>query len=486
MKILLLNPPFMPRFSRPSRSPSVTKGATFYIPYYLAYACGVLDKNGFDVKLIDSVASEWDKNKTFEFVKSFQPDLVVVDTSTPSIYNDVEVASEIKKLLPSVHVSLVGTHPTRVPDETFSLSNNIDSICRFEYDYTILELARALQGKKSLNSVDGLSFRQNGKIIHNKDRFLIKNLDELPFVSEVYKKQFGKEGIKKYFYASLKHPQITILTSRGCPFGCSFCPIPFKQSYRERSPENVVEEFEYIKKELPYVKEVMLEDDTFPINKQRTIKICDMLIEKKINLSWSCNARVDMDFETLKKMKDAGCRLMCVGFESPTKEVLEKIHKKTTKEVQIEFMKNTKKLGMLVNGCVILGLPGDTKQTMRDTIEFSKELNPDTMQFYGPYAYPGTELWDWAKENDLLVSEDYSKLLTSKGEHLSNIRMSDMTVDEIFEMCNQALKEFYIRPRYIFMKLGQVIRNPDEAKRTFISGVQHGFFKKLILPSSSK
>jgi len=456
------------------------------MPYFLSYCCGVLDKAGHEVKIIDAVTREWDRQQTMDFVKSFQPDLVVVDTGTPSIYNDVEVAAEIKKLLPAAHVTLVGVHPTRVPDETFKLSENIDSICRGEYDYIVRDLAQALQNKTPLAKIDGLSFRENGKIIHSKDRELIKNLDELPFVSEVYKKQFGKDGIKKYFYASLKHPQITILTARGCPFSCSFCPIPFKQSYRSRSPENVVAEFEYIKRELPYVKEIMLEDDTFPLNKQRTIKICDLLIEKKINLQWSCNARVDTDFETLQKMKQAGLRLMCVGFESPTQEVLEKIHKKTTRELQMEFMKNTKKLGLLVNGCVILGLPGDTKQTIRDTVEFSKQLNPDTMQFYGPYAYPGTELWDWAKKNGMLVSEDYSKLLTKNGEHLSNVRMSDMSVDEIFDACNQALREFYLRRAYIWMKLKQVLRHPDEAKRTFIAGVQRGFFKKLIMPPKSK
>jgi len=474
----------MLNFSRSSRSPAVTKGGTIYYPYFLAYATGALEKAGFDVKLVDTIANEWSPKETIKFVKEFSPDLVVVDTSTPSIYNDVKVAAEIKKAVPNAHVSLVGTHPTRATNETFKLSKHFDSICRGEYDYTVVDLARALEKSKSLKRVKGLSFREKRKIIHNKDRPLIKNLDELPFVSEVYKRHFGIEGIKKYFYASVKHPQVTILTTRGCPHNCSFCNIPFKGSYRTRSPKNVVKEFEFISSELPEVKEVMLEDDTFPIIKKRTLKICDMLIKRKMKLAWSCNVRVNTDFETLKKMKQAGCRLLCVGFESAAQKVLNNVHKGTTKDRQIQFMKDTKKIDLLVNGCVVLGLPGDTEETIRETVEFTKELNPDTMQFYPPFAYPGVELWNWAKKEGYLVSEDYSKLLTKSGLHMTNISMPGLSSKKLFTLCDQALQEYYLRPRYISMKLKQVVTNFDEAKRTFIAAVSKGFLKRLIMPES--
>ncbi len=479
MKVLLLNPPFLPKYSRSSRSPCTTKGGTLYYPYFLAYAAGVLEKNGFEVKLIDAVTREWTHDDTLNFVQEFNPDLVVIDTSTPSIYNDVEVASKIKNILQKSHISLVGTHPSRTAEQTFGLSNSIDSICRGEYDYTILDLAKTIEEGKSLKTVGGLSFRYNGSIVRNKERELIKNLDELPFVSEVYKKHFGLEGIKKYFYASLRWPQVTILGSRGCPYNCSFCNIPFKASYRARTPQNLTEEFKYIEKELPEVKEVMLEDDTFTISKEKTIEFCNLIIEKGIKLRWSCNARVNTDFETLKKMKEAGCRLMCVGFESPTQEVLNNIHKRTTKELQMNFMKDSKKAGLLVNGCMILGLPGDTRETVKQTIEFSKKLNPDTMQFYSPYAYPGTEMWEWAKKNGYLVTEDYSKLLTKDGQHFSNVSQPGLSNLEATELCNKALRQFYLRPGYIFPKLLQMITNLQEAKRTFISGKT--FFKHLFI-----
>jgi radical SAM superfamily enzyme YgiQ (UPF0313 family) len=485
MKILLLNPPFLPRYTRPSRSPCVARGGTFYYPYFLAYACGTLEKNGFDdVKLIDAIANEWNHEKTIEFVKSLKPNLIIIDTSTPSIYNDIEIVTKIKKELPEMHITLVGTHPTRATDETFTLSQTIDSICRGEYDFTVIDLAKSIEEGKSLHGIKGLSFRENGSIINNESRELIKNLDELPFVSEVYKKHLGMEGIKKYFYASLRYPQITILTARGCPYNCSFCNIPFKASYRARSPENVVEEFEYIQNELPEVKEVMIEDDTFPVSKERTIETCDLLIKKKIKLTWSCNARVNTDFETLQTMKKAGCRLLCVGFESPVQGILDIVHKKTTAEIQLQFMEDCRKIKLLVNGCFILGMPGDTKETIRETIEFAKKLNPDTAQFYSAYAYPGTEMWKWAKENGCLTSEDYSKLITEEGYHQGNINLPDITSEEADKLCRQALKEFYLRKNYLIPKFRQIITNLDETKRTLISGKT--FFRHILLPQSQK
>jgi len=479
----MLNPPFLPRFSRPSRSPAVTKGGTFYYPYYLAYATGALEKfGGFegDVKLVDAVANEWNHEQTINFVKKFDPDLVVIDTSTPSIYNDVRVAEMIKNALQDVHITLVGTHPTRLTNETFALSHAIDSIARYEYDLTLVELAEALERNKSLKEVDGLSFRLGKKIIHNKPRKLMtqKQLDELPFVSEIYLKHFGKEGIKKYFYASLLHPEVTILTARGCPFSCSFCPIMFKGSYRARSVDNVVDEFEYIQNKLPFVKEVMIEDDTFPVSKSRTLEFCKKLKERKIKLKWSCNARVDHDYETLKAMKEAGCRLLCVGFEVPTQRVLDAIHKRTTKEMQIEFMKNCRKLGLLVNGCFMIGLPRETKEDIEATIEFAKQLNPDTAQFYPLMVYPGTEAYEWAKKNGYLTTEDFSKWLTPEGLHTTTVSYPWLSSKEMVELCDRARKEFYLRPSYIFYKLLQIVKHPEEWKRNFMAA--KSLFKYLL------
>jgi radical SAM superfamily enzyme YgiQ (UPF0313 family) len=481
MKIIMLNPPFIPNYSRQSRSPARAKGGTFYYPYYLAYATGTLEKFGnHKIKLIDAVANSWSDLDTVKFIKKTKPDLVVIDTSTPSIYNDIKISEMIKKSLESVHINIVGTHPSSLTNETFELSDSIDSISRGEYDMTLVELANSLENHKTLKGVKGLSFRNDGKIIHNKPREFLtsKQLDELPFVSKIYMKHFGKKGIKKYFYASLLHPQVTILTARGCPFNCSFCNIPFKSSYRIRSIDNVLEEFEYIQNELPFVKEVMIEDDTFPVSKKRTIKLCKKIQERKINLTWSCNARVDMDYETLRNMKNAGCRLMCVGFENPVQNILDKINKKTTKNLQIKFMENSNKLGLLVNGCFILGLPGDTKETIRKTIEFAKELNPDTAQFYPIMVYPGTEAYEWAKKNKFLLTENFSKWLTKEGWHNTIVSRPGLSNNELVQLCDKARLEFYLRLDYLLKKFRLLMWDWEETKRTFKSG--RTFFKYVI------
>jgi len=475
MKILFLNPAFLPKFSRQSRSPCVTKGGTFYYPYFLAYAAGASEKAGFEVKLIDAVANEWSREQTLNFVKEFAPDMVVIDTSTPSIYNDVEIGSRIKEFLPKTHITLVGTHPSNLPEETLKLGK-IDSVCRGEYDYTVRDIASALEYGTPMENVDGIVFKKRGKLIFNKPRDLIKNLDELPFVSEVYLKHFGIKKIKKYFYASLRWPQITILTARGCPYNCAFCNSPMKASYRPRSIENVVEELEYIQKNIPEVKEIMFEDETFPADKERTMDLCNLMIERGIKLKWSCNARVNTDLETLKKMKEAGCRLMCVGFESPDQKVLDNIHKGTTSEIQEKFMENSRKAGILVNGCFIFGLPSDTMETMKKTLEFAKKLNCDTSQFYPLQVYPGTEAYEWAKKNNYLTTEDYSKWV-DEGEMTTTVSRPELTKEELLKFCDNARKEYYLRAKYIIPKLIQSIKSPEEAIRTLKSAKV--FFRHL-------
>lgn len=476
MKVLMLNPPFLPKYSRQSRSPCVTKGGTFYFPYFLAYAAGATEKSGIEAKLVDAVANEWSREQAIKFVKEYDPQLIVVDTSTPSIINDMQVTDALKMAMPHAHITLVGTHPTALPEEVLKQCK-ADSVCRGEYDYTVCDLAIALENNRPLKTIDGLSYKENKKIMHNKPRELIKNLDELPFVSEVYKKHFGDNGIKKYFYASVRWPQVTILTARGCPYNCSFCNSPFKHSYRTRSVENVIEEFKYIQRELPFVKEVMIEDETFPAVKERTIKLCQALIDSRIKLKWSANARVNTDLETLKIMKKAGCRLLCVGFESPEQPVLNSIDKKTTKDMQIEFMNNCRKAGILVNGCFILGLLNDTKESIRKTIEFAKQLNCDTAQFYTLMIYPGTEDYENAKKMGYLLTEDYSKWLTVEGQHATTVSRPTLSAEEMMAFCDLARREYYLRAGYMLPKALQMIRNPSEALRTLKSA--RTFFKHL-------
>lgn len=470
MRVLLLNPPFTSNFSRSSRSPATTRSGTIYYPIYLSYCCGLLDQEGFEVKIVDAPAKLYGLEKVLSIVKEFKPEMVVIETSTPSIHNDVKVADAIKDTI-ETFVVLVGTHVSSLPEETLKLGDKIDAVARMEYDYTIRDLAYALKEGRSVDKVLGISYKKDGQIVHNPDRPFIEDLDELPFVTSVFKKHLD---IKDYFFAAAKYPMVMIMTGRGCPFRCFFCNWPqvfHGRKYRLRSAENVVAEFEYVLKNLPEVKEIGIEDDTFSANLERAKTICKLLIEKGINkkIKWWANIRVNLDLETMKLMKQAGCRLIIPGYESGVQEILNNISKGITVEQSLEFAKNAKKTGLLVHGCFIFGLPGETKETIRKTIDFAKKLNPDTAQFFPLMAYPGTEAYAWAKKNNYLLTNDFSKWLTKDGQHTSIINMPGLTYEEIIGYCKQARKEFYLRKGYIFYKIKQSLSSYEEAKRNIKS-----------------
>ncbi|PWW81194.1 hypothetical protein CR164_11685 [Prosthecochloris marina] len=474
MKILLLNPPFIAMYSRQSRSPCVAKSGTIYYPYYLAYAAGSLRKCGYDVKLLDSIILEYDKEQTISAIIQYKPDMVMIATSTPSIYNDIFYANEIKKINDKIKTCLVGTHPTNLPDETMMMSKSIDYILRGEYDYTIRDLVDAIKNKKDLDSVPGLTYREDidGVVRHNENAELptSKMLDELPYVSEVYYYMIGRDAMYKYLYASIKWPYLSILSARGCPYNCSFCNVPSKKMYRPRSIGNVIGELRYIKENMPFIKEVLFEDDTFTADKKRTREICNEIIENKIKINWSCNSRVDLDYDTMKLMKKAGCRLLCVGFESPNEKSLNDISKSINNKEQISFAKEAKRAGLLINGCFILGLPNDNKDSIKKTIEYAKKLSPNTAQFYPLMVYPGTESYKWAKSNGYLKTENWADWLTKEGLHNTTVSYDELSSEEIMIACDKARLDFYTDPKYISKMIIQSIKDPHEALRMYKSG----------------
>ncbi len=474
MNILMLNPPFKGKFSREQRSPAVTKSGTLYYPMWLAYATGLLEKQGFNVKLIDAPANNLTENDCIEITKDFKPELIVIDTSTPSIYNDVKVGEIIKSKVKSQKskVVLVGTHVSATAEESLKISAEIDIVCRGEYDYTLLDIAKSLELRvesSEFEEIKGISFRKNNQIIHNPDRPFIEDLDKLPFVSQVYKKYLN---YKNYFYAHSQHPIVTIIGGRGCPHRCAYCVYPQVFSGRKlrfRSVENTVDELEYIKRNFKEMKEIMFEDDTLTLNKKRCRALCEEILSRKLNIKWSANSRADVDFETLRVMKKAGCRLLCVGFESGEQKILDNMHKGIKIETIREFVNSAKKAGILIHGCFLVGNSGETKNTLEKTLEFAKELNPDTAQFFPIMVYPGTEAYDWAKDNRFLVTEDYREWLTPEGLHNCVVSRPGLTNKELVGFCDRARREFYIRPSYIARKSIQAVRNPREGKRTLKS-----------------
>lgn len=470
MKVLLLNPPYkteLGKFSRASRSPAITKSGTMYNPLWLAYACAYLEKNGHEVLLLDSCAEQIDLERTLDKIQEFNPQLVVLDTSTPSINEDVKCAEEIKKRFPQSHICLVGTHPSVLTDEVLDMSKAIDSIARHEYDAILVDLANAIEQGKNLSTVKGISYQQNGEHIHNENHEYIENLDDIPFVSEVYKRHLN---INNYFFSAATLPMVMIMTGRGCPSRCFFCVYPqtfHGHKYRLRSAENVVAEFEWIVKNLPEVKSIGIEDDTFTANPDRAKQICKMLIEKGIHkkVKWWANTRVHTDLELMKLMKKAGCRLIIPGFESGSQEILNNIKKGTKIEQAIEYMKNAKKAKLLVHGCFMVGNKGETRETMEQTLKFAIKLNPDSAQFFPLIPYPGTQAFAWAKENGYIKTFDYSKWLKEDGNHECVVSYPNLTSEDLVDFCTYARRKFYLRPRYLIYKAIQSLRNFDEMKR---------------------
>lgn len=484
MNILILNPPFLKNFSRPQRSPAVTKSGTLYYPLWLSFTAGVLEEAGHNVAFFDAPADDYSLDDIISKIEDAPPKLIVLDTSTPSIDNDVKVCDQLKTKFIDSFIILVGTHVSALPQEVLSKSRNIDAIACMEYEYTIKELAEVLEKNGDLSTIKGIVYRNCCDVFTNPPREFITDLDMLPFVSKTYKKYLN---IRKYFNPNALFPMVTIIASRGCPFQCIFCVYPQTMMGRKprfRSAKNVVDEMEYIKNNFPDVKSIFFEDDTLTSVKKYCTELCEEIIKRNLQISWTANSRADVDLETLKLMKKSGCHMLCVGFESGNQKILENMKKSMTLEKMHKFVKDAKEAEILVHGCFMVGLPGETQETMQQTLDLSKALNPDTAQFYPIMVYPGTEAYNWYKDNGLLLTDNFSEWLTADGLHNSVIRTGDLTGHELVEFCDRARKEFYLRPQYILRKLKQMILHPEDIGRTLKSAKT--FFKYLFRGSFSK
>ncbi|HHY43135.1 MAG TPA: radical SAM protein [Thermoanaerobacterales bacterium] len=470
MKIYLLNPPYMPHFGRGMRWQDTGRGGTLYYPIWLSYAAALLDKY-YQIKLVDAPAWNWDKKDVLKDIEKFKPELIIIDSSFPSLNNDVKIAEYIKGNYNS-KIVLVGPPGSQFPDKILQ-SPGVDIVTRYEYDFTLKELAEKLDSSQDISSVKGISYKENGKIIHNPEREFStsEDLEKIPFVSKIYKKYLN---IEDYFLGSSLYPEVQIFTGRGCPFQCTFCSWPqtlMGRKYRVRSIENVLDELEWIEKNLPQVKEVFFEDDTFTVDRQRVRDFCDAYIERDLRVTWACNARVGLDYETMRKMKGANCRLLITGFESGNNEILSNIKKGITVENIRQFSKDVRRAGLLLHGDFIIGLPGETYETVKKTRRLINEIKPEILQVSVASPFPGTEFYDWCVENGYLVTDDPNDYLDEDGHQKSIIRYEDLTEEKITEEVNSILKEYYLSPTYVVLALKQVIRKNgfEEFKRLIYS-----------------
>lgn len=481
LSVLLLNAPFLKRYSRGQRNPGVTRSDTMYYPYWMSYAAGAVEQAGFNTKFIDAPGDGWDYDEVEKKIVEFNPGLFILDTTTPSIHNDIVVLDKLKTKFPQVKFCMVGTHATGMVDETFSLAPNLDCIARGEYDYTVRDLALAVENGTPWSEIQGLSYRENGELKHNPDRPLIEDLDELPFVSDVYKRHLN---IYNYFNPDCLYPNVTLLSGRGCPYKCSFCLFVHTLSggkVRYRSVDNVLEEMVHIQKIHPAAKAFFFEDDLFTLNEKRCVELCEGMIKRGVKLQWNANARAKLSYETMKVMKKAGCHALCVGFESGNQDILDAYGKKITLEDYLQFAKNAHRAGIKFHGAFIVGGPGENKEKMMNTLNMAIKIKPDTAQFYPLMVYPGTPEYQRMQDLGLLITTDYNKWLTKDGLHNCIIRTEDSSPEDLIRFCDFARRKFYLRPSYIAYKAWQGLFDFQEMRRT--TKAFKVFVKHLYKPS---
>ena len=425
---------------------------SFWYPTWLTYPAGMLDNS----RVVDAPAQNLGRDETLKLADDF--DMVVLYTSTPSLQNDILTAKGLKDRNPKMLVGFVGPHPSVLPELTLKADPVIDFVVREEFDYAIPEIANGMR----LEDVKGIHFRRDGVIVGNPDRPVLEDLDILPFASKVYARDLV---IKDYEIPWMKFPYISIYTGRGCGSKCTFCLWPQTFSgnvYRVRSVKNVLEEVAYIKKTFPGIRELFFDDDTLTEYRDRTHELAKGL--KPFNLSWGCNSKANVDFETLKVMRESGCRVMVVGYESGNQKILNNIKKGIRVDQAEKFTRDAHQLGMTIHGTFIVGLPGETRQTIDETIAFASRLNIETLQVSLASPYPGTHFYEYARENGYLVD---TEMVSDDGFQSVNVAYPDITAKEIFMAVPKFYREYYFRPRYVWKVLKRAMFSVTELKKTF-------------------
>jgi len=455
LKTLFLNPPSFENFDggAGSRWPATREIESDWYSVWLAYPTGMLE----GARLLDAPSHHVSAEETIKIAHDYE--FLVLFTSTPGFPGDIGLAKAIKEVNPAIKIAFVGPHVTVLPERSLKDCPAIDFVCRKEFDYSVVEFAQG----KPLDEILGISYRSNGSVVHTPDRPQIEDLDSLPHVTEVYRRDLD---VKRYNVPFLLYPYVSLYTTRGCPAQCTFCLWPQTLSghpWRKRSTDDVAREMAKAKEYWPGVKEFFFDDDTFNIQKARTVELCSKL--KPLKLTWSCTSRVTTDYETLKAMKDAGCRLLIVGYESGDQQILKNIKKGATIERARQFTKDCHKLGLVVHGDFILGLPGETRETIRNTIDFAKELDVETIQVSVAHAYPGTELYDYAMKSGFMVAD--TKMVDDGGHQMAHIQYPGLPADEIMESVHRFYDEYYFRPKAVYRILRKAAFDGGERKRLY-------------------
>jgi hopanoid biosynthesis associated radical SAM protein HpnJ len=464
MKTLFLSPPSYEGFDggAGSRYQAKREIRSFWYPTWLAQPAALVPGS----RLVDAPARGLHLEDVLPLAGDYE--LAVLHTSTPSFRSDVRVAEALKHANPRLRIGFVGAHVAVAPEGALRASEAIEFVGRNEFDYTIQEVAEG----RPLDGIDGLSFRSGDRIVHNRERATLEDMDRLPFVTEVYRRDLV---IEDYFIGYLLHPYVSLYTGRGCRSRCTFCLWPQTvggHRYRTRSPEHVAEEIRRAKASFPQVKEYFFDDDTFTDDLPRAAEIARHL--GSIGVTWSCNAKANVPYESLRIMRDNGLRLLLVGYETGSQQILNNIRKGTRVDVARRFTEDCHKLGITIHGTFIVGLPGETHETIRETIRFAREINPHTLQVSLAAPYPGTELYRQALENNWLAAAE--PLVSDDGVQVAALTYPHLSHHEIFEALEEFYKRFYFRPKKMVEMTVEMMTSPAMLKRRLREGAEFASF----------
>ena len=428
-------------------NPSQPRGSTGHLPFALlgiGYLAAVLEKNQYEVDVIDCQVLKLSHEEFKSELAKRQPNIVGITSATLTYKSALRIARIAKETCPNCLTLLGGIHATFWDDKALQECPQLDIVVRKEGENTLLELVQRLEADEDYYDVLGTTCRKDGEIVRNPDRPYIENLDDIPFPA---RHLWPMERLRKYeetFY---------MMTSRGCVYWCEFCSTVrmHGRKYRMRSPKNVVDEIEFLHK-IYGAKQFTFYDDAFTVDQERAAEICREIKSRKLKIEWDCETRVDMvTKELLRTMKEAGCIAVWFGVESGSQPVLNAMQKGISPAQTMRAFKLAKEVGLMTVAGVILGFPGETKETAWETVKFVERVSPDDVGYYIATPYPGTPLYESVKEKGLLKITDFDKYDTATLV-FENPNLSPQELKDIRE---QAFQRFYLRPAYFFSMIGK-------------------------------
>lgn len=458
-RTLLLNPPSYDDFDggAGSRYQATREVWSFWYPTWLCYAAAMIPGS----RVLDAPPHGIGVPETVAIARDY--DLVVLHTSTPSFRLDADTAARIKAACPDVTIAFVGGHPTAEPEASLRDAPAVDCVIRKEFDHAVVHLADG----RPFAEIPGVSHRVGAAVVHNPEPAPLDSaaLDALPFVTDVYARDLD---YKKYNSPYCHYPYVSLYTGRGCPARCTFCLWPqvtTGHSYRTRSPESVYEEVRRMPRLFPEMREIFFDDDTFTADPDRACAIAKRI--GPLGITWSTNSRANVDRDTLKVLKDNGLRLFVIGYESGNESILRNIKKGVGVERARRFTRDCHDLGIMIHGTFILGLPGETRETIAETMRFAREMNPSTIQVSLASPYPGTHFYDWVRDNGYMAVD---QMVDTSGYQKCAVSYPSLSGEDIYAAVERFYRNYYFRPSYIVGSVRKMMRDPRERSRMLGEG----------------